>query len=1563
MRKRKVVKRFSLISFCLAFTALLACGAFFVLPKVNAQSSTENIINTYNSKEETRAVSDDEIEKFYELEDSKDGVTITPSWQYLDKTTGGFVNLPSDKKLNINDTLQLTVNYTHVAKSNITSHNNTIRYKMPEELSFVDSGWRDFYSQNDSTKKAGEIAVKDGYVYIRYEDSWMDEIQDNDVLGAFMAQGTIDISKVDKDGIVKIVLGDEQKELQFDTEGEPDNAPISVQKDCSDENKTGDVANRLIEENGKYYLDYDLTVMVQGDSSKTYDNVQVSDSFINTKYIKEYSNITGEKKKLDNTPNDIHLYGDTGYVYLGKAGSSTDSTKYVPAGNDTSSVMVWDLGTVQGGSSYQLHYRVEIKDSYIGVATKSKDDVVIENRADAWYRKYSMQKDVRAVFTPKGEVNVNKHAVDSDGNIIEGNDVVQKDEDGNLFIYYSVDVSAPEDNTWNFSDIYFTDSLYGNDSQTPKYLSFVKSSFKVNGVKVDEKDLSISNTFVRFNIGDFAPNTTKTVTYKVKIDPGIYTYKTADSIVIRNTSTAQIRTSSTSYDTISQSSCTKTIANKKWARKLTDGIQTADDQTINMNGNDIKIPKGSFKYQVVVNEKGDWNVNKSDFKDKISNADYMQYVGLLKVDAYDISDVNMSGSTDAEVANSIASSKLPDATGWVNIDGKSQFNITPDKVLSSEKNYDSSKTYAYVLTYYTKTSPTLTEIRVQNRFYLEGGAGWHGHIYDIVFSDFSVDVNIAGSSSYSTSKTGWYYNKTDKKLYWIIQLKPGDYPMTLPTGFTIKDTPLLDTSGSHMDHVTNDTRVSVLKGTMNPSKFDSYDNALNSNRYTSVAFTKKIQTNSVYGKWNEELISLDENVNLDTDESLYVLVETNPSNDDKSLSTDRSYINYRNQCAFSSDGSSWSSAITSNYMIAGRDNMIKELEMSFTKSGDTYNMLYQKDRAYTEQKIIKSMTKENGTYYTWGLVINYEGSLSGDAVIEDEIPEGLELAYVQYYWCGIGYNANTRPAVAAYDADGWTKVDGYNKYGSTVSYSVKGNKIRWKVSKLKNSQGSGKFDRTAVQFHVTCRVKDKQTLMGGNNVKFTNNSTIYQNGIVKGEGTNTVTYSGKSISKVIDSESLSGDFVNFSIDLNALAEDLDTDSDRLILVDELKSPLYFDTDSVKLYESDGITEYTGQWNVSYDYSESGKQIMRVNVPDNTHLILKYRAGINARQGYIQINNVAHWEGYKSPQNADIKNEQFTYTVSAVAGSSLVPKIQIKKMDASNSAKLSGAEFKIVASKAYGEDSFTDLKTPLTGTTDENGSLVFGSGSDKLDVNTIYKIVETKAPSGYVLDSTPQYAVVIGKLSDDSTPEFGGTVTDNGKEYPLNTSYTDTVQLNLLNSRPELTFSKHFTDSFGSEAVPVQNQDGTWSLKEDDRKVTRFDGTYTFALNDGNKDIQWIRFIVHDGDIAIYKKDSTGSDYYAVSEMCFSALSADKTYSIWELDSSGNHLISNQSFESGEANMMVSYKDCDKIDVSKLDSDNVPVVVNSKITGVFPNTGGKGWYVGCCIGLMVMLFAVNKKGKR
>lgn len=60
------------------------------------------------------------------------------------------------------------------------------------------------------------------------------------------------------------------------------------------------------------------------------------------------------------------------------------------------------------------------------------------------------------------------------------------------------------------------------------------------------------------------------------------------------------------------------------------------------------------------------------------------------------------------------------------------------------------------------------------------------------------------------------------------------------------------------------------------------------------------------------------------------------------------------------------------------------------------------------------------------------------------------------------------------------------------------------------------------------------------------------------------------------------------------------------------------------------------------------------------------------------------------------------------------------------------------------------KPKATGTTDSNGELKFGTTSGyPMNCNTVYQVIETKAPDGYVLDPTPQYIIVPRKVSGAS----------------------------------------------------------------------------------------------------------------------------------------------------------------------------------------------------------------------
>ena len=78
---------------------------------------------------------------------------------------------------------------------------------------------------------------------------------------------------------------------------------------------------------------------------------------------------------------------------------------------------------------------------------------------------------------------------------------------------------------------------------------------------------------------------------------------------------------------------------------------------------------------------------------------------------------------------------------------------------------------------------------------------------------------------------------------------------------------------------------------------------------------------------------------------------------------------------------------------------------------------------------------------------------------------------------------------------------------------------------------------------------------------------------------------------------------------------------------------------------------------------------------------------------------------------------------------------IQKIDSENGAPLAGAEFALY--KSIGDE-----KPFRTGVTDENGQITF----ERLNENTTYYLVETKAPEGYVPNTTV-YELTTGRFSD------------------------------------------------------------------------------------------------------------------------------------------------------------------------------------------------------------------------
>lgn len=187
-----------------------------------------------------------------------------------------------------------------------------------------------------------------------------------------------------------------------------------------------------------------------------------------------------------------------------------------------------------------------------------------------------------------------------------------------------------------------------------------------------------------------------------------------------------------------------------------------------------------------------------------------------------------------------------------------------------------------------------------------------------------------------------------------------------------------------------------------------------------------------------------------------------------------------------------------------------------------------------------------------------------------------------------------------------------------------------------------------------------------------------------------------------------------------------------------------DATSIKVVNTATNKEIT-DWVSSVD-----GQKLKLTLPDNQALTITYKANINAAPNQTTtINNIAYWEGYSAPASAVYNVDNFSYTTGGTVETGATPTVTVIKMDGDDtSTKLSGATFTL-EEVTYENGTFTPTGAVelWTGTTDENGTLTFGDGEQKMEYNTIYRLTETEAPPGYIKDDNPHYFAVVKKVEN------------------------------------------------------------------------------------------------------------------------------------------------------------------------------------------------------------------------
>lgn len=1436
----------------------------------------------------------------------------------------GATDIPGDADF------KLEISYGNVPIDTLLAADGKMTYTLPALFRNATANGK----ITSGSAEVGTITVAGGTVTLAFDTTWLakQKTETNTVIsGDFFVEAEVNLSQVGEDRTARIVIGNTTITIDFDGD-------IVAQYGNVDLTKT---VSAISEETDGDYLTYTLTVTAGADGCP---EVKVVDTFADTQHIEEYVGVTGGSSATNDTDGPTET-GGTGSVYIGAA-PTEDQPIPGPAGENPTKpgTLVWDIGDMAANETRTLTYRVKLKNAYTGVTAKGN----LQNTANVYSKTYQRDSDT-VTFTPRAGATMSKVA-----------STFTPGENGGGTITYTIWVKANADNSYVLDNVKIMDALDGSVQNMNgtlaairKNLSYDETSFHLyqggsngqngsNGLSneitegTEGTSLTITDTDHdgKFNdsftyyVGSLAPGESKTLTYTVNVEPGVFVAAGNKDFKINNRACIYTDDRGTDGGVLLRGyNTSKTINRKVWSRKLAGGKQETES-TVSMSGSvydatdssvnqitspdsSFTVPAGSYKYQVAANEAGDWDLSSASMADSLGSQ-YMEFVGYVRVEAYTISSNAPGSGLDDAAAIANLSSRTPDQTVWVKVDGQTSFSFTPEQI-------GLDGTQAYLLTYYAQPTNIdgITQVVVSNRFELTGEVGIGNFRYVLTGIGAEASVVVAGSNSFAAEKQSWYYEEpkattgdfANGALYWVIKVDG----TVLPSGTAIKD--VTNAVGGSAHYIRDTSFVGVYTGNLGTNSLADYadlDSLIASNLLKALESSSYTVAKGTYSL----TLTLNTEISLTQGDSLYLIVKTDPS---KRPANKRDAFTYNNKLQSSSDGTNWLDHNTASKTLYGSENIFKELGRVFTYPGSGNSTTDIKPG--TRQAISTDALNGAGTYVAWQIHVNYEGSLSGRYRVVEQIPVGMEVTYVRIWWLGDKYKAvlqDSKPTFVQLTAEeiaalggSWTEhaktLPSNNAGKQTNYYYTNGQQVIWDIVNL--VAGGGYRDDYAVEIQIVCKVTDPDVLLGGVSKEF-NNVVSLQNseGTTIGNDSNGVTIGKQTLSKqgTYNPETNGGRYP-FKITLNELGEDLVSGSDAITLVDDLSDTLILDTASIQV-----VNTKTGEVVSNWTASVEG-QTLKIVLPDNLPLTVTYETTVNAAPGQtISISNNAHWKGYTTPSGGSVEVKEFHYSSGGTAGADTSPSVTVKKLDQYNTSQtLSGATFTLVEG-TYADGTFTPTTDglSLTGTTGEDGTLTFGKTSEQtMSYNTVYCLTETVAPEGYVLDAVPHYFAVAKQQEDGKCPTFPNGVT----VWYQSADYT----YQAYNHKGEATVAKAFLDAGGNHLAKI---DGAY----------RF-GIYAEANPTGNP-LQ---------TVTITYANSTVTPESGTAK--FTNLTLGKMYYIYELDDNGVPIRGDNTLATvNGANFLVTYSNGPAVTIPESGTAAAAVTVTNQVCyPELPHTGGAG----------------------
>ena len=1430
----------------------------------------------------------------------------------------GATDIPGDADF------KLEISYGNVPIDTLLAADGKMTYTLPALFRNATANGK----ITSGSAEVGTITVANNTVTLAFDTTWLakQKTETNTVIsGDFFVEAEANLSQVGEDRTAQIFIGKTTINIDFagDIVAKYGNVDLSKTVSAISEETDGD------------YLTYTLTVTAGADGCP---EVKVVDTFADTQHIEEYVGVTGGSSATNDTDGPTET-GGTGSVYIGAA-PTEDQPIPDPAGENPTKpgTLVWDIGDMAANETRTLTYRVKLKDAYTGVTAKGN----LQNTANVYSKTYQRDSDT-VTFTPRAGATMSKVA-----------STFTPGENGGGTITYTIWVKANADNSHVLDNVKIMDALDGSVQNMNgtlaairKNLSYDETSFHLyqggsngqNGSSglteitagttlniTDTDNDGKKNDSFTYYVGSLAPGESKTLTYTVNVEPGVFVAAGNKDFKINNRACIYTDDCGTDGGVLLRGyNTSKTIDRKVWSRKLAGGKQETES-TVSMSGSvydatdssvnqitspdsSFTVPAGSYKYQVAANEAGDWDLSSASMADSLGSQ-YMEFVGYVRVEAYTISSNAPGSGLDDAAAIANLSSRTPDQTVWVKVDGQTSFSFTPEQI-------GLNGTQAYLLTYYAQPKNTdgITQVVVSNRFNLSGTVGIGNIRYALPRIGVEASVIVEGGNSFAAEKQSWYYEEpqvttgdfANGALYWVIKVDG----TVLPKGTAIRD--VTNAVGGSAHYIRDTSFVGVYTGNLGTNSLADYadlDSLIASNLLKALESSSYTVAKGTYSL----TLTLNTGISLAQGDSLYLIVKTEPG---KLPANKRDAFTYNNKLQSSSDGTNWLDHNTASKTLYGSENIFKELGRVFTYPGSGNSTTDIKPG--TRQAISTDALNGAGTYVAWQIHVNYEGSLSGRHRVVEQIPDGMEVTYVRMWWLGSkAVRQDPKPTFAQLTAEKIAALDGsWTEHAKTLPsnnagkqtnyYYTNGQQVIWDIVNL--VAGGGYRDDYAVEIQIVCKVTDPDVLLGGVSKEF-NNVVSLQNseGTTIGNDSNGVTIGKQTLSKqgTYNPETNGGRYP-FKITLNGLGEDLVSGADTITLVDELSDTLILDTASIQV-----VNTKTGEVVSNWTASVEG-QTLKIVLPDNLPLTVTYETTVNAAPGQtISISNNAHWKGYTTPSGGSVEVKEFHYSSGGTAGADTSPSVTVKKLDQYNTSQtLSGATFTLVEG-TYADGTFTPTTDglSLTGTTGEDGTLTFGKTSEQtMSYNTVYCLTETVAPEGYVLDAVPHYFAVAKQQEDGKCPTFPNGVT----VWYQSADYT----YQAYNHKGEATVAKAFLDAGGNHLEKI---DGAY----------RF-GIYAEANPIGNP-LQ---------TVTITYANSTVTPESGTAK--FTNLTLGKMYYIYELDVNGVPIRGDNTLATvNGANFLVTYSNGPAVTIPESGTAAAAVTVTNQVCyPELPHTGGAG----------------------